>query len=126
MSGQDRSQVDARVIPSLRRRQSHGGTPCSPVDAIRNCFGCAELQKNSSTAETEGVADKVSTGNAGKQPKGKSKSATPAAAREHARELREAKARRDRRRRMLVVVGVPVLVVVLIIVGFVVVKANQS
>ena len=68
----------------------------------------------------------MSNGTAGKPPKGKSKSATQAAAREHARELREAQQRRDKRRRMLLMVGAPVLVVILIVVGFVIVKANQS
>lgn len=61
-----------------------------------------------------------------KPPAGKSRSAAQAAAREHARQLREAQQKRDRRRRMLLVVGAPVLVVVLVIVGFVIVKANQS
>lgn len=68
----------------------------------------------------------MSNSSLGKPPKGKSKSAAQAAAREHARELREAQRRRDKRRRMLVVVGAPVLVVVLIVVGFVVVRANQA
>ena len=74
----------------------------------------------------EGVSDKVSSSGSGRAPKGKSRSATQAAAREHARQLREAQKKRDQRRRMLIVVGAPVLIVVLIVVGFVIVKANQA
>ncbi len=89
-------------------------------------WAALELDETTTTVETKGVSDKVSNAGTGRPPKGKSKSATQAQAREHARELREAQKKRDRRRRMLLMVGAPVLVVVLIVVGFVIVKANQS
>lgn len=60
------------------------------------------------------------------QPEGKARSTAPTAAREHARELREATQRRNKRRRALITIGAPVVVVVLIIGTFLVIKANQK
>lgn len=57
-------------------------------------------------------------------PKGKGRSAV--AAREHARQVKADRVKRERRRRLLLTVGAPVLVVVLVIVGFVVVKASRT
>jgi Domain of unknown function (DUF929) len=68
----------------------------------------------------------VSKSKARKPPVGKTRTAAQTAAREHARQLREAQQKRDKRRRMLISVGAPVLVVLLVIVVFVVVKAKQS
>jgi hypothetical protein len=61
-----------------------------------------------------------------KAPEGKARSASQVAAREHARQLREAGLRRDRRRRMLLTIGAPVLVIVLVVGAFLVIKANQK
>lgn len=61
-----------------------------------------------------------------KAPEGKARSASQIAAREHARQLREATQKRDKRRRMLIVIGAPVIVVVLIVAAFLVIKANQK
>lgn len=65
-----------------------------------------------------------------KPPSGSRRTAAQTAAREEARakarQLQLERIRRERRRRLLLTVGAPVLVVVLVIVGFIVVKANQS
>ena len=57
-------------------------------------------------------------------PKDKSRSAV--AAREHARQVKAERLKRERRRRLLLTVGAPVLVVVLIIAGFIVVKVTRT
>lgn len=63
----------------------------------------------------------------GKNPQaGGNRAVKQQTAREHARQLREERLKREKRNRLLVRVGAPVLVVLLIVAAFLVIKANQK